>query len=194
MPNRKKSERLIEERQLLDAAGLGAAIQRMAEQILERNPEPKQLFLVGIRTGGAHLAARLRDLLSKKAGVEIPLGVMDITLYRDDVFEGLPRPEVGPTELPCTLEGHTVIVVDDVLFTGRTVRSALVELMDYGRPGCVQLAVLLDRGHRELPIQPDYVGLAVKTTRDQSIHVFLSELGHVDRVALFRKPKTGGAQ
>ena len=191
MIQRKKSEGLREEHQLLDAEGVRTSLERIAQQILEHHPNPKQLLLIGIRTGGVHLAERLGALLATQAKCEIPLGVMDITLYRDDVFIGLPRPEVGVTSLPCSLEERSVILVDDVLFTGRTIRSALVELMDYGRPESVRLAVLIDRGHRELPIQPDYVGLSVKTTREQSVLVFLRQLGQADRVALFSKASAG---
>ena len=131
--------------------------------------------MVGIRTGGLILAERLQRLLAPGTSVEPPLGAVDIALYRDDIFQGLPRPQVGPTELPFALPGRTVILVDDVLFTGRTVRAALDALIDYGRPRSVQLAVLVDRGHRELPIQADYVGLRVETTRQESVRVLLEQ-------------------
>ncbi len=180
---------LVEDRELLDGTGVDTALRRQAEEIVEQHPDPERLVLIGIRTGGVFLGERLRRTIGERLGREIPFGAMDITLYRDDVFTGLPRPEVGSTELPGTLEGKDVVLVDDVLFTGRTVRAALVELMDYGRPRRVQLAVLVDRGHRELPIQADYVGLAVKTTREQTVLVSLreSESGALDRVTLFRK-------
>jgi pyrimidine operon attenuation protein/uracil phosphoribosyltransferase len=112
------------------------------------------------------------------------LGAVDITLYRDDVFRGLPKPEIGPTELPEGIDGQTIILVDDVLFTGRTVRAAMDVLADYGRPRAVQLAVLIDRGRRELPIQPDYVGAEVQTTGAESVRVMLKERGEPDRVVL----------
>ena len=156
----------------------------MAHQILERNAGAGDIALVGIRTGGFFLAERLQKLVAAVEGHAPPLGAIDIALYRDDVFEGLPRPEVGSTELPFPLPGCTVVVVDDVLFTGRTVRAALDELMDFGRPRAVQLAVLVDRGHRELPIQADYVGLEVQTTMRESIRVHLAERGETDRVVL----------
>lgn len=159
-------------------------LRRIAHEIVERNGGSQAIALVGIRTGGMHVAERLVELI---AGIEEhrpQLGAVDITLYRDDVFTGLPRPEVGPTELPFALEGLTIVLVDDVLFTGRTVRAALDALMDYGRPAQVQLAALVDRGMRELPISADYVGINVETTVDDSVKVFLAEAGEIDRVVL----------
>lgn len=186
---RRMREGLVERRVVADAAGLTRAVDAIAAAILERHPSPRDLVLVGIRSGGAPLAERLQKALRGRSDVAVPLGAMDITLYRDDVFTGLPRPEVGATQIPCALEGRVVVLVDDVLFTGRTIRAALSELMDFGRPAAVELAVLVDRGHRELPIQPDYVGLVVETTRDQSIAVQLAELGESDRVVLYEKPR-----
>lgn len=181
---------LVEQRELLGERELRAAIDAMTTAILERNTRYESLVLVGIHTGGVHLARRIQRAFADKTKVTIPLGSIDITLYRDDVFVGLPRPEVGPTSLPCSLDLRVVILVDDVLFTGRTIRSALVELMDFGRPAAIQLAVLVDRGCRELPIQPDYVGLRIETSRDQSVAVMLSELGDPDRVALFGRTRS----
>jgi pyrimidine operon attenuation protein/uracil phosphoribosyltransferase len=173
---------------LHDAAGIAAALSSVAGQIAERNAGGRDLALVGIRTGGLHLAERLVKLLEAKTGARPPLGALDIALYRDDVFAGRPRPEVGPTELPFSLPGKTIVLVDDVLYTGRTIRAALSELMDYGRPRAVQLAVLIDRGHRELPIQPDFVGANVTTTREQAVRVLLTEAGApVDAVELRSK-------
>jgi pyrimidine operon attenuation protein/uracil phosphoribosyltransferase len=179
---------LIERRELLDAAGITRALGRMAHEIVERNAgAPGPVVLVGIRTAGVPLAERLARLIVE-TGEPLPppeLGAIDITLYRDDVFEGLPRPEVGRTELPGhSIAGRSVVLVDDVLYTGRTIRAALDALMDYGRPRQVQLAVLVDRGHRELPIQPDYVGLTVETTRNQSVKLLLGER---ERVVLREK-------
>jgi pyrimidine operon attenuation protein / uracil phosphoribosyltransferase len=181
---------LVERRELLDAAGIQRALRRIAHEIVERNAKaPQPLVLVGIRTAGVPLAERLKRLIAETRELAEPeLGAIDITLYRDDVFEGLPKPEVGSTELPHhSIAGRTVVLVDDVLYTGRTIRAALDALMDYGRPRAVQLAVLVDRGHRELPIQPDYVGLVVQTTRTESVKVTLAELGTVDRVVLREK-------
>ena len=167
---------------MLDAVGMGRVLRRMAFEILER--AQGQAYFVGIRTGGAYLADRLMRVLAE-AGEEPPtLGAVDITLYRDDVFRGLPKPEVGATELPESIEGRTVVLVDDVLYTGRTVRAAMDVLADYGRPRAVELAVLVDRGRRELPIQPDYVGIRVQTSADESVRVMLSEKGEADRVVL----------
>jgi pyrimidine operon attenuation protein/uracil phosphoribosyltransferase len=181
------SERdLVEKRELLDAAGINRALKRMAHEIVERNAAVGAVVLVGIRTAGVPLAERLAAFIQDAGELTAELGAMDITLYRDDVFNGLPKPEVGSTELPGhTIAGKTVILVDDVLYTGRTIRAALDALMDYGRPRAVQLAVLVDRGHRELPIQPDYVGLKVETTRQQSVKVVLADAG--DRAVLREK-------
>ncbi|HEX8951264.1 MAG TPA: bifunctional pyr operon transcriptional regulator/uracil phosphoribosyltransferase PyrR [Polyangia bacterium] len=165
---------LIEKRELLDSAGIVRALKRIAHEIVERNAAVGDVVLVGIRTAGVPLAERLAGYIADTGEIKASTGAIDITLYRDDVFEGLPKPEVGTTTLPeHTIAGKTVILVDDVLYTGRTIRAALDALMDYGRPRAVQLAVLVDRGHRELPIQPDYVGLKVETTRTQSVKVIL---------------------
>jgi pyrimidine operon attenuation protein/uracil phosphoribosyltransferase len=178
---------LIQLRELADAAGITRALRRIAHEIVERNAGASVL-LVGIRTAGVPLAERLAGFIAEAGEARPELGAIDITLYRDDVFEGLPKPEVGRTELPGhSIAGRTIVLVDDVLYTGRTIRAALDALMDYGRPRAVQLAVLVDRGHRELPIQPDYVGLEVQTTRDQSVKVTLAELGAADRVMLREK-------
>jgi pyrimidine operon attenuation protein/uracil phosphoribosyltransferase len=178
---------LVERRELLDEAGIARVLRRMAHEIVERHQGGAGVALVGIHTGGYVLAERLTRLLHSVEGAEVPLGAVDITLYRDDVFEGLPRPEVGATELPFALAGKTIVLVDDVLYTGRTVRAALDALNDYGRPRAVELAVLVDRGHRELPIQADYVGLRVETARTESVRVMLRELGEPDRVVLREK-------
>jgi pyrimidine operon attenuation protein / uracil phosphoribosyltransferase len=159
-------------------------LRRIASEIVERNQGAHEIALVGIRTGGLHLAERLAPLIEQIEGTRPPVGAIDITLYRDDVFIGLPRPLVGPTELPVRLAGVKIVLVDDVLFTGRTVRAALDALMDFGRPKQVQLAVLVDRGMRELPIAADYIGLSIETTPDDSVRVFLHETGETDRVVL----------
>jgi pyrimidine operon attenuation protein / uracil phosphoribosyltransferase len=173
---------LIERSELLDGVGMTRVLRRMAFEILERAGADG--YFVGIRTGGAFLAERMVQLLAEAGEGRPTLGAVDITLYRDDVFLGLPKPEVGPTELPESLAGRTVVLVDDVLYTGRTVRAAMDVLADYGRPRAVQLAALVDRGRRELPIQPDYVGIRVQTTAEQSVRVMLSEKGEPDRVVL----------
>jgi len=173
---------LQERREVADAAAVARMLRRIAHEIVERNGGVGHLALVGIRTGGYHLAYRLKALIDEIESSDVPVGAVDITLYRDDVFHGLPRPEIGTTELPFKLRGTTVVLVDDVLFTGRTVRAALDALMDYGRPKMVQLATLIDRGHRELPIRPDYVGRVVETTLRESVKVLLDETGGPDRV------------
>jgi pyrimidine operon attenuation protein/uracil phosphoribosyltransferase len=181
---------LVERREILDQAGIARALRRMAYEMIERNAADTQhpLYLVGVRTGGAFLAQRLCALMSdpKESHASPPplLGAVDISLYRDDVFHGLPKPEIGPTELPAAIEGQTIILVDDVLYTGRTIRAAMDVLADYGRPRSVQLAALVDRGRRELPIQPDYVGIQVQTTASESVRVMLKERGEPDRVVL----------
>jgi pyrimidine operon attenuation protein / uracil phosphoribosyltransferase len=173
---------LVEIGELLDAVGIGRVLRRMAFEIVERNGS--DAYFVGIRTGGAFLAERMVRLLAEGGERRPSVGAVDITLYRDDVFFGLPKPEIGPTELPESIEGRTVVLVDDVLYTGRTVRAAMDVLADYGRPRAVQLAALVDRGRRELPIQPDFVGVRAQTTADQSVRVMLSERGEPDRVVL----------
>ena len=176
---------LIERRELLDAPGIARTLRRLAHEIIERVPQSdRPLYLVGIRTGGAYLAQRLVELVAQAGEPRPLLGAVDISLYRDDVFNGLPKPEIGPTELFEPVEGKIIVLVDDVLFTGRTVRSAMDVLADYGRPRSVMLAALVDRGRRELPIQPDFVGISVQTAASESVRVMLSERGEPDRVVL----------
>ncbi|HSS38715.1 MAG TPA: bifunctional pyr operon transcriptional regulator/uracil phosphoribosyltransferase PyrR [Polyangia bacterium] len=186
MPRQPPPERdLIERRELLDAAALMRTLRRMALEIVEMMPgDERPLYLVGVRTGGAYLAHRLCDLMVQAGEPRPLLGAVDISLYRDDVFHGLPKPEIGPTDLPAPIEGRTVVLVDDVLYTGRTVRAAMDVLADYGRPRAVKLVALVDRGRRELPIQPDIVGIRVDTTPGESVRVHLAERGEVDRVVL----------
>ena len=177
-------QHLVEKRVLADQAAAARMLRRIANEVVERNGGADGIALVGIRTGGLFLAETLQRLITEIEGVEPPLGAVDITLYRDDVFVGLPRPEIGPTELPFDLAGVTVVLIDDVLYTGRTVRAGLDALMDFGRPKAVQLAVLVDRGLRELPIRADYVGLAVETSPSESVRVLFSDTGVAERVVL----------
>jgi pyrimidine operon attenuation protein/uracil phosphoribosyltransferase len=160
------------------------ALVRLTHEILERNQGVQDLVLVGIRTGGVYLAQRIRTKIEQIEGVKVPSGIIDITLYRDDFAVGLPRPLVGKTEIPFALKDRRVILVDDVLFTGRTVRAAMDALIDFGRPKFIQLAVLIDRGHRELPIQADYVGRKIITDPQQEVTVTFRELEGQDRVAV----------
>jgi pyrimidine operon attenuation protein/uracil phosphoribosyltransferase len=175
---------LVERREVLDERGIDRALTRMAAEIVERAGEPAALALVGIRTRGVPLAARLCRKIREIEGYAPPQGAIDITLYRDDVLEGLPNPVVGSTEIPIDVKDRIIVLVDDVLFTGRTVRAALDALMDLGRPRAVRLAVLCDRGGRELPIRADHVGVSVETAADEVVKVGLSEVDGVDRVVL----------
>jgi pyrimidine operon attenuation protein/uracil phosphoribosyltransferase len=175
---------LVERREVLDERGIDRALTRMAAEILERAGDPASLGLVGIRTRGVPLAARLSRKIQEIEGHAPVLGAVDITLYRDDVFAGLPHPVVGSTDIPFDVKDRIVLLVDDVLYTGRTVRAALDALMDIGRPRAVRLAVLCDRGGRELPIRADHVGVTVETGRDEVVKVSLREVDGVDRVAV----------
>jgi len=178
------------EKVLLDSEGLARTLSRIAHELIEANPDHSRVALVGIQTRGVPLAHRLRRLVEERAGVAPVLGAVDITFYRDDVqVRGgdAPRhaqPVVRSTALDFPLEGKTVVLVDDVLYTGRTIRAAIEALFDYGRPERIQLAVLVDRGHRELPIRPDYVGKNFPTHREERIQVQLVEVDEVDKVLL----------
>lgn len=144
-------------RVLLDAESVTRGLRRVAGEILERHRGTEGLILVGVRRGGVPIARAIKSWIDQLEGSDVPLGSVDITLYRDDAATALPNPRIGPSEIPVSLEGHRVVLVDDVLFTGRTVRAAIDALMDYGRPRRIELAALVDRGGRELPIQADYV-------------------------------------
>ena len=187
--------RVSTERVLLDAEALERTLHRIAHEIIEGNPDLEQVALVGIHTRGVSVAQRLRALIAQFADVEVALGTLDITFYRDDVHvRGReaplhPQPVVRATRLDFPLEGMTCVLVDDVLYTGRTIRAAIEALFDYGRPERVQLACLVDRGHRELPIRPDYVGKNLPTSRGERIQVQLLEVDEVDRVLLVPTPE-----
>ncbi len=159
---------------ILDNAGINRAMTRIAHEILEYNKGCDKLVLIGIRTGGDHLARLLQARIRDIEGVEVPLGSVDITMYRDDLAARGNLP-IGKTVIPFPLDGKHVVLVDDVLYTGRTIRSAMDALMDFGRPSTIQLAVLIDRGHRELPIRSDYVGRNVPTARDEDVAVVFDE-------------------
>ncbi|MGE0441072.1 MAG: bifunctional pyr operon transcriptional regulator/uracil phosphoribosyltransferase PyrR [Gemmatimonadales bacterium] len=173
---------------MLDEAAMGRALARMASEIVERCQGTEKVTLVGIQRRGVELARRLAVLLERSEGRPVPLGKLDITLYRDDLQSIGPRPVVGETSLPGELEGRTVVIVDDVLYTGRTIRAALDELADFGRPRRILLCVLVDRGGRELPIQADIVGTAVSTAPGDRVDVLVSERDGVDAVNLVRAP------
>ena len=174
----------IEKTVLMDADGVRRVITRIAHAIVERNKGVENIMLVGIRTRGVPLAERVADEIEKIEKVRPPVGVLDITLYRDDLSTMAYQPVVRPTEMPVDIGGRTIILVDDVLFTGRTIRSALDALIDMGRPRSIQLAVLVDRGHRELPIRADYVGKNVPTAAREIVSVLLSELDGEEKVVL----------
>ena len=169
---------------LLDAEALGRTLSRIAHEIIERNDDLGALALVGIHTRGVPLAERLAALIEERSGEEVALGAVDITFHRDDAIPGGRQPVVHATELEFELRGRTCVLVDDVLYTGRTIRAAIDALLDFGRPARVQLAVLVDRGHRELPIRPDYVGKNLPTARSERIQVELVEVDEVEGVLL----------
>ncbi len=160
------------------------ALNQICEQLLSRYPQLNEMVLVGIRTGGVFLAERIRQKILQRRGIDLPTGIIDITLYRDDWTRLSQTPEVKKTEIHFPIEDKKVLLVDDVLFTGRTIRSAIDALMDLGRPRRIELAVLIDRGHRELPICADYVGNTLETSRQDSINVELKELAGVDQVVI----------
>ena len=184
------STRVASEKIVFDAEAISRTLSRIAHEIIEGNPELDRVALVGIQTRGVPLAQRLRRLIDERAGEDVELGSLDITFYRDDVqVRGgeaplHAQPLVRATTLDFALEGMTCVLVDDVLYTGRTIRAAIEALFDYGRPERVQLAVLVDRGHRELPIRPDYVGKNLPTSRNERIQVQLLEVDEVDRILL----------
>ena len=167
---------------VLDEDDMRRTLVRIAHEIVEKNPDG-QVALVGIHRRGAHLATRLHGLVSALLEAELPAGEIDIAFYRDDLATR-EAPEVRSSHLPFRLEDHTVVLVDDVLYTGRTVRAAIDALFDYGRPGRIQLAVLADRGHRELPIRPDYVGKNLPTHRSERVNVLVTELDGADEVTI----------
>ena len=170
---------------ILSSEQLRRALTRIAHEVLERNGGAGEIVLVGIHTRGAPLASRLAGLIEQVEGVAPPVGTLDIGLYRDDLASGA-RPAMRPTDMPA-IEGKVAVLVDDVLYTGRTIRAAMDALTDFGRPKRVQLAALVDRGHRELPIRPDYVGKNVPTSKDEEVQVRTSETDGVDEVLLVRR-------
>jgi pyrimidine operon attenuation protein/uracil phosphoribosyltransferase len=182
---------------LLEASEIRRAVARIAHEILERNRGAGGLALVGIAARGDDLARRLAGEIARIEGTSVPVGVLDITFYRDDIGLRADVPEVHETKIPFDIGGKAVVLVDDVLFTGRTIRSALDALIDFGRPGSIQLAVLVDRGHRELPIRPDYVGKNVPTRKDDDVRVLLREVDGGEDAVVIAAPasarKGGGA-
>ncbi|MFD2171494.1 bifunctional pyr operon transcriptional regulator/uracil phosphoribosyltransferase PyrR [Tumebacillus lipolyticus] len=178
---------LTEKTQLLDAEAIRRALTRIAHEIVEKNKGTEGLVIIGIKTRGIHLAKRLADRIASFEQVQVPVGTLDITLYRDDLKQRGEQAVVNGSEIDFAITDKTVVLVDDVLFTGRTVRAALDALIDLGRPRQIQLAVLVDRGHRELPIRPDYVGKNVPTSREEVVAVNLDEIEQQDKVIILEK-------
>ena len=176
---------------IMDADRMSRTLTRIAHEIVERNRGVKGLALVGIRTRGVFIAKRLAKALQQITDEPVPTGVLDITLYRDDLMRHAvgPQPLVRRTEIPFSIDDHKVVLVDDVLYTGRTIRAALDALIDFGRPRAIQLAVMVDRGHRELPIKADYVGKNVPTSLKESVHVKLVETDGIDEISVDNVPE-----
>jgi pyrimidine operon attenuation protein/uracil phosphoribosyltransferase len=174
--------------ELLSKEDFTRIVTRLAHEILEKNRGVNNLVIVGIRTRGAYLATRISETINKIESVKIPTGFLDITLYRDDFRTRLKQPSVEVTNIPFKIDEKNIVLVDDVLYTGRTIRSALDALMDFGRPARIYLAVLVDRGHRELPIRPDFVGKNIPTSIGEEVKVLLEEVDQEDKVLLIEQP------
>jgi pyrimidine operon attenuation protein/uracil phosphoribosyltransferase len=177
-------EQVRSKTELIDGEGLRRAVIRIAHEIIERNGGGENLVLVGIRRRGVPLAQRIAAKIREFEGIDVPVGALDITLYRDDLQTIGPQPVVNRTEIPFDIDGRTVVLVDDVLYTGRTVRAALDELIDFGRPKAIQLAVIVDRGHREIPIRADFVGKNVPTSKREVIMVKVEEIDREEGVSI----------
>ncbi len=175
-----------EKAQVLDEAGIQRAMTRIAHEIVERNNGTEGLVLVGLRSRGVDLARRIAREMKTLGGADVPVGALDVTLYRDDLDKVGSQPVVRKTEIPFSINEKRVVLVDDVLYTGRTIRAAMDGLIDLGRPRLIQLAVLVDRGHRELPIRADYVGKNVPTSRQEQVQVLLTEEDGVDKVLIVK--------
>lgn len=175
------------ERRILDAPDLTRCLTRLAHEVVERNRVIDQVVFLGIRTRGVPLSQRLQEIVQNITGVSLPLGIIDISLYRDDLSRVATSPIVGRTEIDFSIEDRVVVLVDDVLYTGRTTRAALDAVVEFGRPQRIQLAVLIDRGHRELPIRADYVGKNVPTSGSEIVHVRLQEIDSKEEVVIVTK-------
>lgn len=172
---------------IMDEKKIDRALQRIAHEIVERNAGAESLVIIGVLTRGAYLARRIAKLIEELEEVKVPVGLMDISLYRDDVHSKLEQPIVQRTEILFDVVNRNVILIDDVLFTGRTIRAALDQIVDFGRPKTIQLAVLVDRGHRELPFRPDYVGMNIPTARDDQVVLEVKEKEGHDKVYVVRE-------
>lgn len=179
-----KREDLKVKKVLLNAEEMGKVIDRMVYEMIENLSHLENVAIVGIRTRGVILAERIVKKIEEKEKIKLATGTIDIALYRDDFFKGLSSPKIGPSSLNFDPEEYHIVLVDDVMFTGRTVRAAIEAVMDYGRPRSIKFISLIDRGHRELPVQPDIVGKVVETGRDEAVAVFFSETDGVDKVVL----------
>lgn len=175
---------------IIDSKGLARTITRLAHEILEKNRGTEKLAIVGVRTRGVFLAQRIIKEIERIEGIKLPLGILDITLYRDDFRQRLKQPVVQQTDIPFDIDEKNIVLIDDVLYTGRTTRAALEALMSFGRPETIQLAVLVDRGHRQLPIKPDYVGKNIPTSIGEEIQVKMKEIDDEDCVLLVESPGT----
>lgn len=173
--------------QLLDEPAIRRALTRIAHEIVEKNKGVEDIVLIGVKTRGIYLAKRLAERIGSIEGSQVPVGSIDITLYRDDLKEKGEQPQLHGHEIPFPIKDRKVVLVDDVLYTGRTVRAALDALIDLGRPRLIQLAVLIDRGHRELPIRPDYVGKNVPTSQSEAVAVQMKEIDGVDKVVIMER-------
>jgi len=175
----------MQERQIMNQEGVRRALARVAHEILERNRGAEDLIIVGIHTRGVHLARRIAANLAEFEGIEVPVATLDVSFYRDDLrVRDQTQTKVMPTDIPMGIQGKRVVLVDDVLYTGRTIRAAMDALVDFGRPQQIQLAILLDRGHRELPIRADFVGQNLPTALEERVKVRLMETDGADEVAL----------
>ncbi len=177
---------------IIDAPGIDRMLTRMAHEILEVHKGAEKLTLIGIQTRGVHMARRLQKRIQAIEGIEAPVGILDITLYRDDWTRISHHPVIQATDISFSLDDRDIILVDDVLFTGRTIRAAMDALIDFGRPQRIELAVLVDRGHREIPIQANYIGKVVPTRKTETVNVMLSESDDVDQIVVEERSEADG--
>ena len=176
----------------MDDADIKRSLLRIAFEILDNNGGPDNLAIVGLQTRGVHIAKRIASMIEKTEHVDIPVGILDVTMYRDDFRAALKQPKVQITSISFEVEGITIVLVDDVFYTGRTVRGALDAIMDFGRPGRVELAVLIDRGNRELPLRADYIGKTIPTDSNEEVRVRMTEEDGIDEVTLVTLADEGG--
>lgn len=179
---------MLEKAQIMDETGINRVLTRIAHEIIERNKGIQNVALIGIQRRGVPLAQRLAEKILEYEGVQVPVGILDITLYRDDLSTLAEHPVINSTDIPFDINGKVVVMVDDVLFTGRTARAAMDALIDLGRPTSIQLAVLVDRGHRELPIRADYVGKNLPTSRSEIVNVQVMEVDQINKVTIAEIP------